>query len=459
MPLAGRRLSLPAFRQALQDALTNLAEETLAASALHDADADADADAPTGAHPPGTPGAAPVVALLVVSLERSDRIACLLDDAASRAVTAQLCGRVGSMLRDADSFALVAPDELWLLLPRLRAQALALLAVNRLAHLLEPPFVQDGQAVFMRASIGIACAPQNASAVLSLLRAADQARQTARAAGNVHAISELVEGGGGLPDDIESAVKRVLSANSLTVAYQPKVDLVTGKTLAAEALVRWPADDLQYVPTVLLVETAERAGLIGALTMHVLNTVLRERQGWLRQGVDLQIWINLSAQSLAMKELPALLLQALEVWNTPPSAIGLEITESGLIRDIDQTSLILMALREAGFDLAIDDFGTGYSSLAYLRRFPISELKIDRMFVHNMVDSPQDHQIVRSIVNLAHNFNLKVVAEGAEDAATVAELKALGCDLVQGYVFARPMASDALIQWMTKPSARALRGV
>ena len=427
-PLAGRRLSMPAFRQALDGAIAHMADPTLNLTAV------------------------PVLALLVVSLERSDRIACLLDDPASRAITTQLCGRIASMLREVDSFTLVAPDELWLMLPGLRTQALAQFAVNRLATLLETPFMQDGHAVFMRPSVGIACAPMNASAVLPLLRAADQARQSARAAGTVQAVSELRAGAGagGLPDDIESAVKRVLSANTLMVAYQPKVDLATGKTLAVEALVRWPADDPQPVPTVLLVETAERAGLIGVLTMHVLNTVLRERQDWLRQGIDLQIWVNLSAQSLALKELPALLLQALEVWNTPPSAIGLEITESGLIRDIDQTSAILMALRNAGFDLAIDDFGTGYSSLTYLRNFPISELKIDRMFVKGMVDSLPDHQIVRSIINLAHNFNLKVVAEGAEDEATVAELKALGCDIIQGYVFAKPMASEALVAWMEK---------
>ena len=403
------------------------------------------------ANPAGAPVklvAAPVVALLVVSLERSDRIASLLDEPGARAVTAQLCGRVASMLRDADSFALVAPDELWLLLPRLRAQALAMLAVNRLVTLLEQPFMQDGQAVFIRPSIGIACAPQNADTAMALLRAADQARQAARAANNVHALSDIRGSGGGLPDDIESAVKRVLSANALTVAYQPKVDLASGRTHAVEALVRWPVGDAQFVPTPLLVETAERAGLIGALTMHVLNTALRERQAWLQQGVDLQVWINLSAQSLALKELPAVLLQALEVWNTPPSAIGLEITESGLIRDIEQTSAILVALRDAGFDLAIDDFGTGHSSLAYLRKFPISELKIDRMFVHNMVQSPQDYQIVRSIIHLAHNFNLKVVAEGAEDQATVTELASLGCDVVQGYVFAKPMPGAALMTWI-----------
>jgi EAL domain-containing protein (putative c-di-GMP-specific phosphodiesterase class I) len=234
------------------------------------------------------------------------------------------------------------------------------------------------------------------------------------------------------------------------VAYQPKIDLHTGRVASVEALVRWPANDSQVVPTVLMVETAERAGLIGSLTSLVLNNVLRERSGWAQQGLDMQVWVNLSAQSLAQKELPATLLQSLEVWNVPSSAIGLEITESGLISDIEHTTGILQALRNVGFELAIDDFGTGYSSLAYLRRFPISELKIDRMFVHGMVNSPPDRQIVQSIIDLAHNFNLKVVAEGAEDLDTVAALKSLGCDVVQGYVYAKPMPAEHIPDWVSR---------
>ena len=393
-------------------------------------------------------GPAHVVALLVVSLNRSDRLASVLDEPSAHAVTGELRERIGAVLRAADRFVMVSHDELWLMLPGLRVQAMATLAVNRLATALEPAFVHANRAAFVRPCIGIACAPQNASSASWLIQAADQAQQEARSAHLVHLVSEAGAANGVFPDDLEGALKRVLAANSLTVVYQPKVALATGRVVSVEALIRWPAGDASSVPTVLLVETAERAGLIGALTMHVLNTLLRERNGWLQQGVDLQVWINLSAHSLAQKELPQLLLQALQVWNTAPASIGLEITEGSLIRDIEQTTEILYSLQRAGFEMAIDDFGTGYSSLAYLRRFPITELKIDRMFIGGMSNSPADRQIVQSIIALAHGFGLKVVAEGAEDEATVAALEALQCDLVQGYVFAKPMTGDVLVPWI-----------
>jgi len=388
------------------------------------------------------------VAVLVVSLNRSDRIASVLDDPAALAVTRQLLERVRAMLRQADRCLMVHDDEIWLMLPGLRVQAMATLALKRLLALMQQPFFHEGRTVFLHPAIGMALAPQNASAAIPLMRAADQARQAAHRANTSHAVSEATSDKYDLPDDLEAQVKEVLANNELTVVYQPKIDLRTGRVASVEALVRWPVHDSRCVPTVLLIETAERRGLIGALTSHVLNNVLRERNAWLQEGLDLQVWINVSALSLADQAFPQRLLQALQVWNTLPAAIGLEITESGLVRDIDQTTGILLELQRLGFEMAIDDFGTGYSSLAYLRRFPITELKIDRMFVHGMVHSPPDHQIVRSIIDLAHNFGLKVVAEGAEDDATLAQLTHLGCDLVQGYVHARPMASPSLAAWV-----------
>jgi len=397
------------------------------------------------------------VAVLVVSLNRSDRIASVLDDPAALAVTRQLLERVRAMLRQADRCLLVHDDEIWLMLPALPVQAMATLALNRLLALLQQPFFHEAHTVFLRPAIGMALAPQNASAAIPLMRAADQARQAAHRANTSHAVSEAAGEKFGLPDDLETQLKVVLKNNDLTVVYQPKIDLRTGRVASVEALVRWPAHDRHCVPTVLLIDTAERHGLIGALTSHVLNNVLRERNTWLQENLDLKVWINVSALSLADQSFSERLLQALQVWNTSPSAIGLEITESGLIKDVDQTIGILLDLQRLGFEMAIDDFGTGYSSLAYLRRFPVTELKIDRMFVHGMVNSPPDYQIVLSIIDLAHNFGLKVVAEGAEDEATLAQLMHLGCDLVQGYVHARPMASPLLVAWVrafeAKPDA------
>jgi len=393
-------------------------------------------------------GGTEVVALLVVSLNRSDRIPSVLDDPAALNVTRQLQDRLGSMLRESDQYLLIHGDELWLMLPGLQIQAVATLAVNRLLALLQEAFLHEERTVFFHPVVGLAVAPQNAIDAIDLLRAADRALQAAQRGNIPYAMSDAKLGQPGLPDNLEAKIKQVLKDNDLTVAYQPKIDLRTGRVASVEALVRWPLEDSHYVPPMLLIETAERYGLIGALTSHVLNNVLRERNVWLQEGLDIQVWINLSALSLADQTFPQRLLQTLEVWNTAPSAIGLEITESGLIRDINQTVGILMEFQRLGFEMAIDDFGTGYSSLAYLRRFPITELKIDRMFVHNMVYSKPDHEIVRSIIDLAHNFGLKVVAEGAEDEVTLAQLMHLDCDMVQGYVHTKPMAAHTLAAWI-----------
>lgn len=390
------------------------------------------------------------VALLVVSLRRSDRITALLADYHSQQVTVQLLARIQSILRSKDQFVMAGEDECWLLLPGLPSEALAILAAHRLLAALNQPLVVGQHTVFMRPCVGIACAPLHAQSAADLLRAADIAQQNARAANNLFWMAPVEEVSGNIPADLPKAVHYILATNALKVVYQPKVNIKTMRVASVEALVRWPSDDAQFVPTDILIEAAERAGLIEPLTMHVLNTVLRESGIWKKQGVEIFVWVNLSVKLLSLQQLPQRLSQLLSVWGVPSSAIGFEITESALIHDIEQTTAMLFELRRLGFHLSIDDFGTGYSSLAYLRRFPIDELKIDKIFVQGMAHSVQDRQIVQSIIDLAHNFGLLVVAEGVELQETVPELLALGCDQVQGYIYAKPMAVDALLAWWSE---------
>ena len=387
------------------------------------------------------------VALLLVSLRRSDRIAALLGDPDSKQVTEQLRSRIKAVLRSKDQFVLAGENECWLLLPGLPSEALAILATHRLLAALNPPLMVGKHTVFMQPCVGIACAPLHAQSAASLLRAADIAQQNARAANDLFSMAETEEDGSSIPADLPKALNYILASNALQVVYQPKVDIRTMRVTSVEALVRWPHDDAQFVPTDIMIEAAERSGLIEPLTMHVLNTALRECRLWTAEGMGIRVWVNLSAKLLGQQQLPQLLSRALSIWGVPSSAIGFEITESALIHDIEQTTEMLFELRRLGFHLSIDDFGTGYSSLAYLRRFPIDELKIDRMFVQGMTHSVQDKQIVRSIIDLAHNFGLAVVAEGVESAETLPELLALGCDQVQGFIYAKPMASDALLAW------------
>lgn len=387
------------------------------------------------------------VAVLVMSLQRSERIAALLLDEYADEVKRQFLVRVHPVLRSKDKFVFVNENECWFILPQLSSEALAILAVHRLLGELSTPLRVNEHTVFLMPSIGIACAPMHTLSALALLRTADNAQKHAHAANLKFLMAATEDNNDVIAADLPKILGEVLNANSLMVVYQPKVDLVTRRMVSIEALVRWPYDHPRSVPTNILIDAAERSGMIEALTLQVLNTVMREYCNWKAAGYEILIWVNLSTRLLELEQLPQILQRVLSVWDVPASAIGLEITESAFIHDIEHSTDLLFELKKLGFHLSIDDFGTGYSSLAYLRRFPIDELKIDRMFVHGMSNSIQDKQIVQSIIDLAHNFGLPVVAEGVETPETLSELEALGCDQVQGYFFAKPMPAEQLLSW------------
>jgi len=388
-----------------------------------------------------------VIALLIVSLQRSDRIQAILQTQYAQSVQQHFCELILPSLRDKDRFVFATENECWFLLPQLSSEALAVLAVHRLLAALGSPLTIESQTVFFHPTIGIACAPLHAKNAFDLVRTADQAQKNAQL-NNVRFEMAIVQRDQrSRPDDLPRAIKTVLDDNALEMRYQPKVDLRSKSIHSVEALVRWPVDHAQVLATNLLIDVAEQYGLIEQLTLQVFNKVLQEAAAWESKGLHVVVWVNLSARLLASQHIPKMLERCLKVWNMPASAIGLEITESAFIHDIEHTTALLFELKRLGFRLSIDDFGTGYSSLAYLRRFPIDELKIDKLFVQGMSSSPQDKQIVQSIIGLAHNFGLAVVAEGVEQESTLNTLRLMGCDEIQGYYFAYPMAGDKLLDW------------
>ncbi|MBC3863296.1 EAL domain-containing protein [Undibacterium jejuense] len=388
-----------------------------------------------------------VLGLMVVNLQRSDRIAALLSDKQARQLQESLWSRFKPILRSRDSMVFVSPNELWVMLPDLSVPALALLAAHRLLAILEAPIPVDGGNVYFSPCIGVVCTPIQDANALTMLRIADNAQKKAL---NEHQKFSFASGNvqtNLLPENLPKLVAEVIEANGLNVVYQPKVDLSTMRIHSVEALVRCPSDHPEYIPVNVLIETVERCGLVEALTLQVINIVLRESSQWQAAGLDVLIWINLSARLLAQAHLTATLAHKMNIWLTHPSRIGLELTESALIQDVAQTTEVLCELKRLGFHLSIDDFGTGYSSFAYLRRFPIDELKIDKLFVQGMIESLQDRQIVKSIIDLAHNFGLPVVAEGVEDEKTLNLLKDMGCEQIQGFYFAKPMPAEQLLIW------------
>lgn len=239
-----------------------------------------------------------------------------------------------------------------------------------------------------------------------------------------------------------------LRRGELVVHFQPKIALRSGRIMGMEALVRWNHPRRGLLGPNEFVPAAMAGELTGPLTVHVADLSLSACRAWRQAGVDAAVTINLAAENVLDVRLPSELGRLLATWGLPASALGVEITESAIADDPDRAGAVLADLDAMGLRIAIDDFGTGYTSLAGLRTLPVDELKVDRSFVGGLTTSTGDAAIVRSVIGLAHELGVEVNAEGVEDEATVRHLASLGCDLAQGYHFARPMDQAALMAWL-----------
>jgi EAL domain-containing protein (putative c-di-GMP-specific phosphodiesterase class I) len=234
----------------------------------------------------------------------------------------------------------------------------------------------------------------------------------------------------------------------LRLYYQPKVTLSSAGIHAVEALIRWVHPVRGMVAPGLFIPFAEHTGYIKTLTRWVLTEAIRQCGAWLRQGLAIEIAVNLSARDLMTRDLPEIIAALLQEHGVPANMICLEITESGFMEDPVHAQRLLDRLAAIGLRLAIDDYGTGYSSLSYIMKLPVNELKIDRAFVSHMAEDADLMTIVRSTIELGHSLGLKVVAEGVEDPKGCALLRGLGCDVAQGYYISPPLAADALVGWL-----------
>lgn len=234
----------------------------------------------------------------------------------------------------------------------------------------------------------------------------------------------------------------------LSLFYQPKLSLKNGRIEAVEALIRWNSKTLGFVPPDDFIPVAEKAGLIDQVTRWVVRRAIRDVGFWQEQGVELKVAINLSVHDISNVDLMDTIDQSLKDAGLSSEIFEFEITESDLMSDPETAIRLLSEFRDRGFDLAIDDFGTGYSSLAYLKNMPVSELKIDKSFILELVENDEDQLIVKSIIDLAKRFDLKIVAEGIEDEGALKLLREWGCDWAQGYFISRPIDPSALLVWL-----------
>ena len=360
----------------------------------------------------------------------------------------ELSARLKPVLRPDDYLARLGREEFGIVLPRLRSDGQAMLAANKLLATLEVPIVLQSIEILVQPALGIVLYPQHGGDGPTLMRIAETARVAARRSSEPYVIYQPdLDKDQRLQRSIETELRLALRENELMLYYQPQAACDTGIVHGAEALLRWRNARGEFIPPNVIVSVAEQCGLMTELTRWVLNTALRHNAEIRSQGMDITFSVNLAAQDLLSSEFVEIVDQSLRTWGVPANRLLLEITEGSMISEVDAVRSVLVRLKAVGVEISVDDFGTGYSSLAYLRRLPLDELKIDQVFVRQMLKDHQDERIVRTIIDLAHNLQLRVVAEGVEDEATLLALKELQCDVVQGYFLGRPQPLDVFMAW------------
>mgnify|MGYP002777217048 CR=1 FL=1 len=368
----------------------------------------------------------------------------------------EIAQRLRSCLRDTDTVARYGGDEFVLILGDYDGEHDGLQVLQRLKTAIAEPFELEGHELRVDCSIGVSVFPDDGEEMENLLRHADAAVNHAKrlGKGQFQFYTSALNSAARDRLALESALRKAVGNEDLYVVYQPKVN-AQGRAVGFEALVRWDSEEFGSVSPVRFIPLAEETGLIGQLTWFVLRAACHEAANWRKAGhLDLRVAVNISPRLFRERDLAALVRSVLDEAGLPPQNLELEITEGMLMGDVQRSLAVLHELKAMGVDIAIDDFGTGYSSLAYLKRFPIDILKVDRSFVLECDGDAEATAITRAIVSLAHSLGLRVVAEGVERPSQQAVLNALGCEEFQGYLFARPLPVEALAAYLNAHPGR-----
>jgi diguanylate cyclase (GGDEF)-like protein len=402
-------------------------------------------------------GSGPVV-LVLVALERLQEVADLLGIDAGDEAVREAAARLRRLAPQAMCPSRVKANEFGLVLPAAQAERAVDAFAFELHALLSEPVRVLGREFHLEPVIGIAAYPQDAGSVNELMRLADIAKHRARGGDGepVHFHSEATHVQLDERLSIEEQLRRALDRGEFRLAYQPKFEIATGRIAGFEVLLRWDNPVLGRMAPARFIPIAEQTGLIVEIGNWVLRSACAQASAWRRElGIQPRVAVNLSIRQFYQKDLLRTIEDALADAGLAPDALELEITESIAMSGIDVVERLLAGIRALGVELAIDDFGTGYSSLAYLKRFPVQCLKIDRAFVHDLGVDADSAAIVRAIVALGHGLNMRIVAEGVETGTQLALLRELGCDEGQGYLFARPLDAAAVPALLTRENRTA----
>lgn len=383
--------------------------------------------------------------VLVLDVDRFKLINDSLGHRSGDALLQQIGARLKRVVHDGDTVSRLGGDEFLILMPGMGGPGSVPAIAGKLIDAFRQPFAVDGNEVFVTLSIGISLFPDDADNPDTLIQSADTAMNRVKREGrdgyrlytaemNARARERM---------KLETSLRRALERMEFLIYYQPQVDLKTGRIMGAEALLRWSRGEKAIVPPAEFIHVLEETGLIVPIGMWVLQTACQQLREWRRAGaMELQMAVNLSGRQFQQLDLVEKVRQAFVETEIPPDRLVLEITETVAMENAAGSLTKLTELKALGVSLALDDFGVGYSSLSYLKRFPIDTLKIDQSFVKGLHVDPKDAALGAAAIAMAHGLHLTVIAEGVENEAQKAFLKARGCDIIQGYLVGRPVPPD-----------------
>ncbi|MBW4022557.1 MAG: EAL domain-containing protein [Proteobacteria bacterium] len=343
------------------------------------------------------------------------------------------------------------------------AEAAAIGLAEQIRHSFDTAFAIDGRSIHTSCSLGITLFPRDGTTVEVLLQNADLAMYRAKSQGRNAAcrfepdMQSAVRDAAQLEIDLRAGMLR----EELVLHYQPQQDTQSGEITGVEALVRWNRPGYGIVPPDGFLEVAEEAGLMNAVNLWVLEAACRQAAAWERKGMPTRVAINLSASLFRHHNVAQLVTAALGRTGASPHLIDLELTETTNLEDHESARLQIVALQKLGISLSVDDFGTGYASFTYIEKLPVNRLKIDQAFIRNMSGRAEGSAVIRAIIGLGRSLGLRVVAEGVETEAQLAELRAEGCDEVQGYLFSKPLEAadfEALVRSQRRQHAMTAMG-
>ncbi len=397
-----------------------------------------------------------LVALMFIDLDRFKHINDSLGHQAGDELLCEVAQRISQCVRQGDTVARLGGDEFTVIAEGLENPEKAAVIAENLIQAITAPIALRGQEVYVSASIGIALFPDDAENVDGLLRAADTAMYRAKEEGRNNYQFHTADMTAKAFERVlmESALRHALERDEFQLCYQPRIDLEQGRVVCLEALLRWRHPQKGLIMPAQFIPVLEETGLIVPITEWLIHRVCDQIETWQQEGQPVcRISINLSAVHFRSQRLLGFVRDLIAQRDIDPTLLELEITESMLMEDLEASAEVLRALRDMGLHITVDDFGTGFSSLAYLKRLPISCLKVDRSFVRDLPEDAEDRAIVEAIVYLAHTLGLRVTAEGVENPVQLHLLREMGCNEIQGTLFSPPLEADAIPTWLRESAA------